>query len=231
VPANTATPGVGLLLPVLSYRFDSLPVVPSACAGVGAPAPGPSGSSMAAGWERFNNVKTTSDQSALKTKAKEGATVRLDVIKQFVLDRPTTVEMGKPTTLPISVGMAALKTAAAGQRTFIRFNQMTLNHTGEFSVKVFVNKPDATAETPDTDPHFVGGVAFFSHVHQGMNETPRGNFELDATTTLSRLGVEGQQNVELNVVLVPYPNRQRKTNSLEIQTTEMQIVKDVIQRK
>jgi tyrosinase len=232
VLANTVTPGIGLLLPVLSYQFDSLPVVPSPCAGVGTPLPGPSGTSMAAGWERLNNVKTTSDQNALKAKAQAGATVRLEVIKQFVLGRAAGVEVDKPTTLPISVDIAALKAAAsAGQRTFIRFNQMTLNHTGDFSVKVFINKPDATAETPDTDPHFVGGVAFFSHVHEGTEETPRGNFDLDATATLSRLGFEGKQNVEVNVVLLPYPNRQLKTNSLEIQATEIQIVKDVIQRK
>jgi hypothetical protein len=127
--------------------------------------------------------------------------------------------------------MAALKAVpGAGQRAFVRFNQMTIDHTGDFFVKVFVNKPDATAETPDTDPHFVGGLAFFNHTHEGMQGEPRGNFQLDASATLARLGLSDQQTVEVNIALAPYKNRTPKTNSLAITSTEIQIVKDVIQR-
>jgi hypothetical protein len=160
--------------------------------------------------------------------------VRLDVVRRFGLDRPASIDIGKTASLPITADLAALRAApAAGQRVLLRFNSVSLNHTTDFFVKVFIGKPDATAATPDTDPHFVGGFAFFQHPHgheHGGQESPAlGNYHLDATTTVQRLGLEGQA-VDVNVVLAPYPNRQPQTSTLDIAATEIYIVKDVIER-
>ena len=51
VPATSAEVGIGLLLPILSYQFDNLPVIPASCGGSNGP-------ERRAGWEKFNNIKT-----------------------------------------------------------------------------------------------------------------------------------------------------------------------------
>lgn len=219
---------IGQLLPVLSYQFDNLSVVPSPCLAGNLRAPVPS---EAAGWEKFNNVKTRADQDALKARAQSGASVKLEVIQRFPLGAVASFVIGRPASLRIVASLASLKSAlAAGERALIRFNGVTLNHTTDFFVKVFIDKPDATASTSDSDPHFVGSFAFFDHDHEGPERANRGNYHIDASAALKRLSPEGN-SIEVNVVLVPFPKRQLKTNTLEIASTEIQIVKDVIERR
>src|SRR5579875_1110269 len=219
--------GIGQLLPVLSYQFDSLPVVPSPCPATGLTPP-PAGNQWAAAWEKFNTVKTRADQDALKARAQAGASVKLEEILRFPLGAPATIAVGRPARLRISAPPASLKMAlSAGERVLIRFDGVTLNHTTDFFAKVFIAKPDAAASTPDSDPHFVGSFAFFNHDHGGA--AVRGNFHLDASAAVKRLDL-ARNSVEVNVVLTPFPKRVLKSNVLEIAATEIQIVKDVIER-
>jgi tyrosinase len=222
---------LGLLLPVLSYQFDNLPVVPSPCPAGGSQAKAPGRARWAAEWEKFNSVTTRADQDALKARAQSGASVRLEVIQRFPLGPPASIVIGRPASLQIAAPVVSLKSAlGAGERVFIRFNGVTLNHATDFFVKVFIDKPDATASTPDSDPHFVGSFAFFDHEHGGPGGASRGNYHLDASAAVKRLSLEGK-SIGVNVVLASFPKREPKTNALEIASTEIQIVKDVIERR
>jgi tyrosinase len=220
--------GTGLLLPVVSYQFDDLPTVNPCQAGAAvAMAPG------AESWRRLNHPASRADEEALKTTARSGAAVRLDVVRRFGTETPTAASLAQPATVRIDADTGAVRSAAAaratGQRTILRFSGVGLAHTGDFFVKVFIDKPDATARTPESDPHFVGAFGFFDHAHVGHAMPSTGDFHLDASATILRLGLQGQ-TIAVNVVLTPFPSRPPKTTSLEIGSVEIQVVRDVIER-
>jgi tyrosinase len=226
----------GLLLPVLSYQFDDLPTV-NPCGAPGAhmlaPQPTPGGSGQAGGsWKKVNHPENRAAQDSLKALAQAGAAVRLDVIQRFASrDGRIVVPLAKPVAVRLGAETATLRGALeGGRRILVRFNGVTMNHTGDFFVKVFLNKPDATASTPDTDPHFVGGFGFFDHQHAGHPGPDTGNFHLDVSVTARRLGIEGTE-VGVTIALAPFPGRQPQTMSLEITSMELQIVADVIERQ
>jgi tyrosinase len=209
VSINVATT---LLLPVFSYRFDD----------VGPGAPAAAGSAMSA------DSKAAQDRNAKIAKA--GAKVRLDVERRFAAAQPATVIRDRAAALRITADPEALKAAghAAGTRTLLAFDGVTTDHPEDFSVHVFVNKPDATADTPPSDPHFAGSFAFFVHAMPG-HDHGTGGFVVDATETLQRLGITGGA-FDVHLVLVAYPDRQPASRELAIRTTELRLVKDEVLR-
>ena len=195
-----------LLFPVFSYRYDDV--------GPGAPGAGPA-------------ADTPAEQSASSAKAKSAANIRLDIQKRFPAPQPVSAVIGQPTVIRVPVDPAAIK-AGAG-RTLLAFDGATLDHTEDFSVRVFLNKPDATVDTPPEDPHFVGSFAFFQHAGND-HDHGGGNFVLDVGDVLKRLNIEGG-TIELSLVLAPFPGRQPKTRQLAITTTELRLAKDIIEPK
>jgi tyrosinase len=229
--AVDVTVGIGLLLPALSYQFDDLPVIPASCAGNGPPPPAPAGAgSFGAGWRKLNSVKTKTGQEALKHRAESGAAVKLEIVRRYALGRAASVAVGEPASVPIPIEAAAVRSAlAAGHRALIRLNGVTLDHTTDFFAKVFIDKPDAGPSTPHTDPHFVGAFAFFNHQHGGSEAGTRGDVHLDASAAMRRLAAVGTP-LNVSVVLEPFPNRELKSNSLDVASIEIQIVKDLIDK-
>jgi len=200
-----------LLFPVFSYRYDDVgPGAP----GAGAPA-----------------ADTKAEQDASSRKAKASASIRLDVQKRFAVTQPVAASIDKPAVVQLPVDPASLR--SDGGRTLLAFDGATLDHTEDFSVRVFLNKPDATAATPPEDPHFAGAFAFFQHAAAGAATTAghdhgAGNFVLDVGDVLKRLDIAGG-TIALTLVLVPFPGRQLKTRDLSITTTELRLARDVIE--
>lgn len=60
-------------------------------------------------------------------------------------------------------------------------------------LRVFVNKPDANAKTPTTDPHYLGAVSFYG-------AEPTGSFQLDAGDCFRRLGLSRADPIEVTLV-------------------------------
>jgi tyrosinase len=193
--------------PATYYRYDD--VGPGA-AGMGAPSP-----------------DSSAIQSAALRRATSGASVDLDVLRRFPAGQPAVAEIDKPTAIRIPVDPRAPRTA--GDRTLLVFEGVSLNHTEDFSVRVFINKPDATADTPPDNPHFAGAFAFFDHgVANANHDHDGGRFVLDVSDVMKRLRIVGG-TVEVDVVLVPFAGRQPRTRTLTIATTELHFAKDVIQ--
>jgi tyrosinase len=193
--------------PATYYRYDD--VGPGA-AGVGAAA-----------------ADSSAVQNEALREARSGANVNLEVVRQFTAPQPAVAEIDRPTAIRIPVDPQALRTA--GERTLLVLEGVSLNHTEDFSVRVFINKPDATANTPPEDPHFAGAFAFFDHQATDANhDHGDGNFVLDVSDVMKRLGIEGGA-IEADVVLVPFPGRQPRTRALTISATELRVVKDVVQ--
>lgn len=224
------TVGANVLLPALFYQFDDVPVLPNGCeAGAPPPPPPPApagGGEMGARWREFNAARSTTPQETLKARAQAGAAVSVEVVRRFARPRAASVRLLESSTLPVAADAAALRAAlAAGDRVFVQLEGVSLQHTTDFFVKVFIGKPDAVAATPESDPHYVGAFAFFDHQHEGHASV--GSFDLDASATLRRLPPSGN-DISVNVVLVPYPNRRLATETLDIGSVQLQIVRSVI---
>jgi hypothetical protein len=69
----------------------------------------------------------------------------------------------------------------------------------DFFVRVFLNKPDVSADTPIDDPHYAGSFGFFfdesgmksQEGAAGMRAGPLTGFLIDATPTLQKLNQAG----------------------------------------
>ncbi|MEM8959848.1 MAG: hypothetical protein AAGD38_00080 [Acidobacteriota bacterium] len=62
--------------------------------------------------------------------------------------------------------------------------------TAQASVRVFLNRPDATLDTPIDDPHYVGDVGFFPSGPEAAGD--KNGFLLDLGTTLARFYPESR---------------------------------------
>lgn len=151
----------------------------------------------------------------------------LDVLQRYTASQPVVSEIGKPATIRIPVDPGGLRSG----RALLMLQGMSMNHTEDFSVRVFLNHPYATADTSSEDPHFASAFAFFDHEAadghpHGRN---RGTFVVDLSDVLRRLGVEGG-TLDALVVLVPFHGRNPRTRTLEISAAELRVVKDVAQQ-
>jgi len=70
------------------------------------------------------------------------------------------------------------------------------------AVRVFVNLPNATASTPDSDPHFVDQIGILQHSEHDANHKAPPSALLDLTPTLRKLGGEIKDDT-ISVVLLP----------------------------
>jgi hypothetical protein len=88
----------------------------------------------------------------------------------------------------------------------------------DFYVRVFLNKPDVTAETSIDDPHFAGSFAFFfdesamkgGAMPAGSAALPLTGFLVDVKPTLQKLNQAGSLPSQLQVSLVPVPYERRE---------------------
>ncbi len=107
-----------------------------------------------------------------------------------------------------------------GGRVFTVLEGIGAARGDAMTVNVFLNSPDPTADTPDTDPHFVGTFGLFglqSHgAHGGMS------VQVELTETLARLR-QANQDVggQLNVQLIPV---EVQGNDLEMKLDRVNIV-------
>lgn len=74
-------------------------------------------------------------------------------------------------------------------------------------LRVFVNHPDLSIDTPNTDPHFVSTIAFLDHSGHGDNDEKQlPSAIVRLTSTLKRLhGLERLKIGEISVQLIPIP--------------------------
>ena len=101
----------------------------------------------------------------------------------------------------------------------------------QVTVNVFLNCPYLSAETPVTDPHFVGSFTFFgAHEHDaaegdhGEHDT-RMSFVLELTETVARLqALEPDLGSQLTLQLLPKPLEGRDVPPEEIRIEGVEIV-------
>ncbi len=163
--------------------------------------------------------KIAADKQALEKFLRAGAPATLEFTKRFELRQSVTTEALKPTAASIKVERDAFKTVletgGPKDKVVLTLDQVDIPDKRDFFVRVFVNKPDASPQTPIEDPHYAGSFGFFSDEsmkgHEAGGAMPKAGFLVDVTPTLRRLHQAGSLNgeqIDVNLVTVPYSRRE-----------------------
>jgi len=208
-PVNVQA-GITPLYPLLSYQFE-------AC--------GP-----AVVTSKFT------DRQALEKFLREGAPARLDFTRRFEFQQPVTAEAGKPASGAIKIDPEAFRgvlDSAGKEKAVLTVGDAEIPEKQDFFVRLFLNKPDASAATSIDDPHYAGSFAFFNDEsamkeHEGMatGGRPRAGYLVDVTPTLRRLnqgGSLGSGQVDIGFVPVPFEQRPMTPQRLTLGRLELGI--------
>ena len=177
---------------------------------------------------QFEPCSFMAKQGAQKLQGKEleaflraGAPSKIQFGPRFELRKSIVAEVGKPTTTAIDVQSSTLTKALDGgdhTRLVLTIGEAQMPPKRNFYVRVFLNKPDASAQTPIEDPHYAGSFGFFfdenAHGHHAagaeMPAAPLTGFLVDVSATLRELNRAGSLPNQLQVSLVPVPYEKRE---------------------
>src|SRR5215211_2984125 len=153
---------------------------------------------------------------------------------------PKAASLGQEVSFPVETPQSALPLAAEvvpaedvaenGAPKVLAFVEgVEPPQDPQVTVNVFLNCPYLSAETPVSDPHYVGNVTFFGaheHAHEAEGEhDTKMSFVFDLTETVARLrGQEPDLESRLTVQLVPVPLEGRNVPPEEIRIEGVEIV-------
>jgi len=164
--------------------------------------------------------KMAADKKALETWLRQGAPSKIEFIKKFELRQSVTSELQKASAGSIKVEPEALRTvleSGGKNKAVLTIDEVEVPEKRDFFVRVFLNKPDASGQTPMDDPHYAGSFGFFfdesmkSEPGMAMTGRPKAGYLVDVTPTLRKLGQAGSLGGgQLDVTLVPVPYDRRQ---------------------
>lgn len=177
----TVTAGITTIMPLLSYQYESSAI----------------GSSSA-------TVIAKRDFKKLEQRLRQGASVRFEVKERVRLVEKATTSVARPLSIQTKLAPESfariINADPSAERVFASIEYAQLPASRDYAVRVFLNMPNANAQTPVTDPHYAGSFAFFGsdanaagHSHQlsylvnlsGALVRLKGRQELNATTALT----------------------------------------------
>jgi tyrosinase len=197
----SVTAGATVLMPILSYQFESSAV----------------GSNPAKAEPAGDEFKK------LEARIRKGADIKFDVKKRIPIAERTSVRIGSPFSKVTKMAPADVATLINSnkeqERIFASIGFAQLPATNDFFVRVFINMPRANAQTPVEDPHYAGSFSFFGTHVEGAAHEHQPQFLVNITDTLQRLRQRNELNektpVSVHLVAVP------ASDKLEKQDTEL----------
>src|ERR1043165_5144889 len=219
---TSMTAGLTTILPLISYQYESSAI----------------GSSPAT-----PAVKTKSAYEKLKSRVQAGANVKFDIKKRILIAERAPITIARPTSKETKVAAADLASIvnsdSAKEKIFASVEFAQLPPESDFSVRVFVNLPNASLSTPQEDPHYAGSFAFFGTSQPSAmtadHPEHQPKFLVNITSTIQRLrqSTELKESTPISVQLVAVPfagkfereDTQLVLNKIEIIITPV-IVKD-----
>lgn len=188
-----------ILMPILSYRFDD----PQ------------KGEALVA--------SADVESAELRRFLEEGAPVRLDVRRRLQMARGFDVAVDRPISQTIRMeDVAAVLGPEPENRLLLAVRGVESPADEDFFVRVFVGKPDATASTPISDPHYAGSFAFFGDPRAMPMQF---DHVVDLTETVRRLNRMGEippgGELDVQLVAVPFPGREPRERSFSVQGMEL----------
>ena len=163
----------------------------------------------------MTNVSYVEPQSlankALFTMAAQASSMQSSATKTTVLVQAADTLVNRPLTMTGVSQPAATSLLAAGATDATRpvsllvIETGPITYTGKFTIRVFVNKPDADRQTSTRDPHYVGRVRVLD------SEARANEAGADARHTFSVMILPAQSNMynqvkpgaQFSVTLVP----------------------------
>jgi len=183
------TAGATTLMPLLSYRFESSAI-------------GNSPATAEPAEETFKKIEE---------RVRKGADVKFDIKRRYLISERSSLQVGRPfskeTRLAPADVASIINSKKEEERIFASVQFAQLPPTSDFFVRVFLNMPTATGQTPIEDPHFAGTFAFFGTHVEGAHHEHQPRFLVNITDTLQRLRQRGELNetTPVSVQLVPIP--------------------------
>jgi len=190
---TTISAGITTLMPLLSYRYES-----SAVGGYAA--------------ELDLTALSLADVRRIEAHIRRGAEVRFDVRTRLPIARGATASLARPFSAQTRVTPAdfagLLQADGREERIFVSIDFSESPAQTDFFVRVFINLPDASAQTPTDDVHYAGSFAFFgtnmSHHGEQHHKT---DFLVNVTDTLKKLArsaaVRTDEPLSVQLVAVP----------------------------
>ncbi len=128
---------------------------------------------------------------------------------------PVAAEVAKPVNVSIPIDASTLQSVLGGDartRLVLTLDGVEMPSPSDFFVRVFLDKKDASAQTPVDDPHYAGSFGVFSDPKAMANMTGdhRPKFLVDVTSTVQKLNRAASMSVDrvdLTLIAVPYNHR------------------------
>jgi tyrosinase len=146
----------------------------------------------------------------------EGAEVELDVIDYLEIRRRIEVVLDQPVNLTADVELEALLPFINGEqpgRVLLTARQIDPPQNDNSVTRIFVNRPDASADLSTEDAHFAGSFGFFLAEESHMDI----DYFIDVTDTLRRLRRQGalrdDESLSIQLISVPIEGRERQRGS------------------
>jgi len=149
-----------------------------------------------------------------------GAPSKLEFVKRFELRQSVTAPVGKVATGAVKVEREAFSGVLQGRgksAVVLTIGDVEVPEKRDFFVRVFLDKPDASPETPIDDPHYAGSFAFFfdeeavpAREGGAAAARPKAGYLVDVTRTLRKLSIGGSlssDQVDVSFVPVPFERR------------------------
>lgn len=196
--AADVSAAVTVLFPIFSYQFEPC-------------SPGHGGAGAGA--------KGKFDAKALEQFLRAGAPVKFEIARRIELQSAITTQVGRPAISVAKVEAAVFQGALEGgekNAVLLSVDGVDAPDRADYYVRVFLGKPDATPETPFSDPHFAGSFGFFqdSEAMANMPMKEKLGYRIDVTPTLRQLSQAGSlSSSPLSVTLLTVPYDGRGTNA------------------
>ena len=195
---NSVTAGITTLMPLFSYQYESSAI-------------GSNPAMLAA--------KTKAEFQKVESRIKAGANIKFEIKQRVSISERAEISIGKPFSKETRVSSADFATIVnndtAKERVFASIGFAQLPPSSDFSVRVFVNLPNANSETPITDPHYAGSFAFFGTEEPNMpaatgadqHQHLQPKFLVNITNALQKLrsSQELKEGTPISVQLVAVP--------------------------
>ncbi|MEP6569317.1 MAG: tyrosinase family protein [Acidobacteriota bacterium] len=199
---NSMTAAVTILLPLLSYQYESSAI----------------GSSPA------KAEPSKAEFQKLESRLKAGANVRFEIKQRVRLADKAAVSIARPlskeTKLSTNDFASIVNAEAARDKVFVSIEYAQVPPSSDFYVRVYVNLPNANSNTPTTDPHYAGSFSFFGTAEPNApagEHRHQPKFLVNITNTLQRLNrtqaIRAEAPLSIQLVPVPYSGQFEKADT------------------
>jgi tyrosinase len=185
-----------------------------------------------------NEMQSKKTKEQLQEFLKAGAPSKWEVAKHFELAQAVRAEVGKAATGSIKIEPNAFASALEGNAktaVVLTLGDVEIPEKRDYFVRVFLNKPDVSAQTPIDDPHYAGSFALFAddnamkghEAKDAMPGRPKAGFLVNITPTLRRLSQAGSLSgttLDVNLLPVPYERREASGQQLTMGKLDLKVV-------